>query len=189
MMITKKAINDDIAFIIDTLKNREVMIPSFLSCASPGLAVMFGLPLWQCFVAYPIPPFDKMTKLFAQASICFSFFLGFFIFLMLTSMRGKFLSLPLEVRQQSLLVKLTKRKSSIYVGLWFCVNILAGILIKLLDIDALLSSGMQLVSLVFIWFIAAVDMGRYDLTVFSSVTKAWRDGDKLDPEQLKELDI
>ena len=40
MMITKKAINDDIAFIVATLKNKEVAIPSFLSCAAPGIAVL-----------------------------------------------------------------------------------------------------------------------------------------------------
>ncbi len=74
MMITKKAINDDIAFIVATLKHKEVTIPSFFSCAAPGLAVMLGMILWQGFVAYPLTYHDKMSKLFAQGSIDSHFF-------------------------------------------------------------------------------------------------------------------
>ncbi|ORJ11072.1 hypothetical protein A7D02_17670 (plasmid) [Aeromonas salmonicida] len=189
MMITKKAINDDIAFIVATLKHKEVTIPSFFSCAAPGLSVMLGMILWQGFVAYPLTYHDKMSKLFAQGSIGFSFFLGFIIFFVLTNMQGKYLALPSDIREQSLVVKLVKRKSMIYAGIWIAVNVFAGVLIKILAFPVMISCGMQLVSLVFIFLISTVDLGRYDLAVFSSVIKAWRDGDKLDPEQLERLDI
>ena len=189
MNITKKDITDDIAFIARTLKKQEVGIPSFLSCASPGLAVLLGMPLWQFVVAYNLSTFKPIVRFDALPSIGFSFFLGFMMFITLTSMRGKYLSLPAEIRAQSLIVNLLRRKTMCYVGVWLGVNILAGVTVKLLTLSPALSSGMHLVSFVFILFIALADLGRYDLAVFSAVIKAWRDGDKLDPEQLKRLDI
>ena len=91
---------------------------------------MLGMILWQGFVAYPLTYHDKMSKLFAQGSIGFSFFLGFIIFFVLTNMQGKYLALPSDIREQSLVVKLVKRKSMIYTGIWIAVNVFAGVLIK-----------------------------------------------------------
>ena len=189
MNITKKAITDDIAFITQTLKKSDVEIPSFLSCATPDIVLMLGMTLWQFFIAFPVAHDDKMLRLFSKASVGFSFVLGFFIFLMLTSSRGKYLSLPIEIRDQSLIIRLIKHKTMFYAGLWVFLNLAAGLSIKLFDISAIFSYVTQFASALFLWFIALADLGRYDLAVFGSVIKAWRDGDKLDPEQLKRLDI
>ena len=189
MMITKKAINDDIAFIVATLKHKEVTIPSFFSCAGPGIIVLLGIVIWQIYVAFPILHHNSMARTDAYGSVGGTLFLGFMIFITLTSMRGKYLSMPVEIRKNSLIVRLTKHKAMFYVGLWVVINIVGGVCIKMSALSPVISCAVQLVALVFIWFIALVDLGRYDLAVFSSVIKAWRDGDKLDPEQLKWLDI
>ena len=76
-----------------------------------------------------------------------------------------------------------------YAGLWVFLNLAAGLLVKHLEIDAIFSYVAQFASTLILWFIVLLDLGRYDLAVFSSVIKAWRDGDNLDPEQLKGLDI
>ncbi|TNH79158.1 conjugal transfer entry exclusion protein TraS [Aeromonas sobria] len=195
MNITKKAITDDIAFISSTLKQQDVAIPPFLSCAMPGLAVMLCMlimPLWNLFsnLAYFHKyGLDLMARLDDLIPLLMFFIFGFFIFIGITSMRSKYLSLPVEIREQSLIVNLIRRKTMYYAGVWLGLNILTSIAVKLLTLSLMLSYTTQFASLLILWFIALADLGRYDLAVFSAVIKAWRDGDKLDPEQLKRLDI
>ena len=195
MNITKKAITDDIAFISSTLKQQDVAIPPFLSCAMPGLAVMLCMlimPLWNLFsnLAYFHKyGLDLMARLDDLIPLLMFFIFGFFIFIGITSMRSKYLSLPVEIREQSLIVNLIRRKTMYYAGVWLGLNILTSIAVKLLTLSLMLSYTTQFASLLILWFIALADLGRYDLAVFSAVIKAWRDGDKLDPEQLERLDI
>ena len=195
MNITKKAITDDIAFISSTLKQQDVAIPPFLSCAMPGLAVMLCMlimPLWNLFsnLAYFHKyGLDLMARLDDLIPLLMFFIFGFFIFIGITSMRSKYLSLPVEIREQSLIVNLIRRKTMYYAGVWLGLNILTSIAVKLLTLSLMLSYTTQFSSLLILWFIALADLGRYDLAVFSAVIKAWRDGDKLDPEQLERLDI
>ena len=195
MKITKKAITDDIAFISSTLKQQDVAIPPFLSCAMPGLAVMLCMlimPLWNLFsnLAYFHKyGLDLMARLDDLIPLLMFFIFGFFIFIGITSMRSKYLSLPVEIREQSLIVNLIRRKTMYYAGVWLGLNILTSIAVKFLTLSLMLSYTTQFASLLILWFIALADLGRYDLAVFSAVIKAWRDGDKLDPEQLERLDI
>ena len=195
MKITKKAITDDIAFISSTLKQQDVAIPPFLSCAMPGLAVMLCMlimPLWNLFsnLAYfQKYDLDLMARLDDLIPLLMFFIFGFFIFIGITSMRSKYLSLPVEIREQSLIVNLIRRKTMYYAGVWLGLNILTSIAVKFLTLSLMLSYTTQFASLLILWFIALADLGRYDLAVFSAVIKAWRDGDKLDPEQLERLDI
>lgn len=195
MNITKKAITDDIAFISSTLKQQDVAIPPFLSCAMPGLAVMLCMlimPLWNLFsnLAYFHKyGLDLMARLDDLIPLLMFFIFGFFIFIGITSMRSKYLSLPVEIREQSLIVNLIRRKTMYYSGVWLGLNILTSIAVKFLTLSLMLSYTTQFASLLILWFIALADLGRYDLAVFSAVIKAWRDGDKLDPEQLERLDI
>lgn len=195
MNITKKAITDDVAFISSTLKQQDVAIPPFLSCAMPGLAVMFCMliiPLWNLFsnlAHFQKYGLDLMARLDDLIPLLMFFMLGFFIFIGITNMRSKYLSLPIEIREQSLIVNLIRRKTMYYSGVWLGLNILTGIAVKFLTLSLMLSYTTQFASLLILWFIALADLGRYDLAVFSAVINAWRDGDKLDPEQLKELDI
>ena len=115
MNITKKAITDDIAFISSTLKQQDVAIPPFLSCAMPGLAVMLCMlimPLWNLFsnLAYFHKyGLDLMARLDDLIPLLMFFIFGFFIFIGITSMRSKYLSLPIEIREQSLIVNLIRR--------------------------------------------------------------------------------
>ena len=195
MNITKKAITDDIAFISSTLKQQDVAIPPFLSCAMPGLAVMLCMlimPLWNLFsnLAYFHKyGLDLMARLDDLIPLLMFFIFGFFIFIGITGMRSKYLSLPVEIREQSLIVNLIRRKTMYYSGVWLGLNILTSIAVKFLTLSLMLSYTTQFASLLILWFIALADLGRYDLAVFSAVIKAWRDGDKLDPEQLERLDI
>ena len=95
MNITKKAITDDIAFISSTLKQQDVAIPPFLSCAMPGLAVMLCMlimPLWNLFsnLAYfQKYGLDLMARLDDLIPLLMFFIFGFFIFISIIRKDGE----------------------------------------------------------------------------------------------------
>lgn len=180
MNISRKTIENDTSFILEAMKEEGAGIPSFLSCATPGLVFMSGLTLWQFFIAYPFLNEGKMTRIFSLGSIGFSFFLGFIVFLVLTNLRGKYLSLPQKVRDESIIAGLITKKSVFYACTWLSINVLAGLIIKLYSIEAIFSYAVQFLSLLAIYFIAIVDLGRYDLALLSSAIKQWREGGDVD---------
>ncbi|WP_368170976.1 conjugal transfer entry exclusion protein TraS [Aeromonas sp. R9-2] len=180
MNISRKTIENDTALILETIKKEDADIPSFLSCATPGLVFMSGLTLWQLFIAYPFLDEGKMTRIFSLGSIGFSFFLGFLVFLSLTNLRGKYLSLPQKVKDESIIVGLITKKSAFYACTWLSINVLTGLIIKAFAIEAIFSYVVQFLSLLVIYFIAIVDLGRYDLALLSSAIKQWREGGDVD---------
>lgn len=180
MNITKNDITDDVNFIVKTLKKNEVVIPSFLSCAAPGLALMLGMAAWQFFIAFSITPQGKMERLFSLASIGLSIVLGFIIFIAITQVRSKYLSMPKEILENSLIVTLMRRKAFFYLCGWIAFNFAIGIAIKVSSSAAIISYGVQFSSILIIWFIASADLSRYDISLLSAVIKAWREGKDLD---------
>ncbi len=180
MNISRKTIENDTSFILETMRKEGAGIPSFLSCATPGLVFMSGLTLWQFFIAYPFLNEGKMTRIFSLGSIGFSFFLGFVVFLVLTNLRSKYLSLPQKVRNESIIAGLITKKSVFYACAWLSINVLAGLIIKIYSIEAIFSYAVQFLSLLAIYFIAIVDLGRYDLALLSSAIKQWREGGDVD---------
>jgi len=57
---------------------------------------------------------------------------------------------------------------------------LAGIIVKQYEMAAMVSSVIQLLSLLVIYFVAIVDLGRYDLAILSSAITKWREGGEVD---------
>ena len=183
MLITKKSISDDVTFIVNSLQKQDVTIPSFLACATPGIAVMLSMicmPLWDLLSGHSILAFNPMAKLDQLISIIMFFGLGFFIFILVTSARGKYLSLPMDVRKHSLIVQLVKRKVIFYSGLWLVINASAIAVNIRIEISDMFVWGIHFVSMIIIWFIAIVDLGRYDLALLSSAIKQWREGGDVD---------
>lgn len=183
MIVTKKAMKDDITFIVNALKHQDVAIPSFLSCATPGAVVMLAMifmPLCNLFYGRSALAFDIMARLDQAISLIMFFGLGFFIFILVTSARGKYLSLPMDVRENSLIVQLLKRKAIFYYILWLGVNIPAVVVSVFFSTSDMISWGVHLVSMLIIWFIVIVDIGRYDLALLSSAIQKWREGGDLD---------
>jgi len=179
MNITNKDITNDVSFIVNSLKGKDVTIPSFLTCAAPGVAFMLGISAWQFFVAYPGVGMRKMDRILSHGSIGLSIVLGFFVFITITQLISKYLSMPSDVRERSIILSLIKSKSMFYFGLWLVLNVAVGIAVKMLSISPLVSYGVQLVSIVIIWFVALADFSRYEISMLSAAIKAWREGGDL----------
>ncbi|MGL5127924.1 MAG: conjugal transfer entry exclusion protein TraS [Aeromonas popoffii] len=176
MKITNKVIRNDVSFIINELKKNELEIPSFLLCAAPGVVILAGMMIFQLLILSPF-----QGRLINNAfPISFSLLLGFITFCIVTQAQGKYLSLPKSVRKDSVLIKFVSRKIFLYGSLWIISNLIFGACTMTIGFDEALYNVFQLVSLVFLWFIAIVDLGRYDLALLSSAIKQWREGGDVD---------
>ncbi|WP_339361271.1 hypothetical protein [Candidatus Regiella insecticola] len=127
-------IQDDVRKTAEILKNREIEIPSSWQCMRGGLAIMLSMMLWQAFIALPYLSNDKTD---VYESIGFSTLLGFFIFLSVSSLTAKYLSLPKEVRVEGIVMALYKSRAKIFATVWLITNISTGIFIKLFIIKRL----------------------------------------------------
>jgi hypothetical protein len=176
MKLTKKDIESDIKFIINELKTQDVEVPSFMLCAHPGVLAFVGVVAWQTFMLWP---FSK--KVFENSLLMgFSFFVGFMLFMMMTQLRSRYFSMPPSVRSKSKVFSLLKTKAVAYTTAWIFINISFGLLAKTFHLDVAFCYGLQIASMVIIWFIAIVDLGRYDLALLSSAIKQWREGGDVD---------
>ena len=173
MKITHQMLQDDIINIARTLKHKSVEIPSAWDSMKLGLGSMLGLILWQAFVAYPEDPRNDS----AEMSMLFSGFLSFLIFMAMFSGAAKYLSLPAEIRQYSIAIKLVRDKTRAYIKTWLAINVMVGLLCKFLPfLPSMISALSHFVTLLFMFMIYNVDMSRYDLSLFSSVITAWKEG-------------
>lgn len=173
MKITNKDIIKDVNFIISEIKNTEIVIPSFLACAMPGLLIMIALPTWQYFV---LSGYD--IKVNTTGSLAFSIFVGFLITLSSSQIRGKYLSLPETVKEQSIIIKLLKKRVFLYGVSWVISNITFGVFSRtfLWSTPEFNISMFLLCSLIFTWFVTLADLGRYDLSLLSAAIQSWREG-------------
>ena len=176
MNLTRQNIAADIEFISGELKNKEFVIPSFFSCAAPGLLVMIAVLAWQCFLAYPVAGTGKMDRIFSYGSVGASFFIGFLLFVSITKLRSKYLSMPTGITSNSHLFKLMKEKAISYMVAWLLLNFAFGVIVKACSLNIMLSSGAQLVSFVIMLFVINLDLGRYDLSLLNAAISSWQKG-------------
>lgn len=173
MRITNKDISKDVNFIISEIKSTEVEIPSFFSCAMPGIALFSALPLWHLFILsnYTIKV-DHTFVLFLSS------FIGFLSALGIYQIRSKYLSLPKKVRKQSVIIKIIKIKTLFYGACWIISNMTFGVLsiIFLWSPPDFNLPVFLLASMILTWVVALADLGRYDLSLLSAAIQSWREG-------------
>ncbi|HHL2713246.1 TPA: hypothetical protein ACQ39K_004915, partial [Yersinia enterocolitica] len=86
-------------------------------------------------------------------SISFTVAIGFIVFLAYTSFMGRYLSLPLSVRENSLIVGFFKRKVKLYALSWMVLNFIVGVIVILIGLNPFFLSGLSLVSVIlFVFF-------------------------------------
>jgi hypothetical protein len=175
MNITNKDIERDMRFILGEMTSTEVRVPSLLKCILPGIAVMALLFTWQVYVSLGAGIYRGQGT-----ALVLSLVIGFIVLLTLTQALTKYHSLPSSVKKNSIVIGFIRSKATFYSCVWILVNITFGLLTRQFDWNALSNSVFQLVSIVIIWFIAIVDLGRYDLALLSSAIKQWREGGDVD---------
>jgi len=179
MKITHKMVQEDVNNVIHILKNRDMEIPTAWQCMKPGLFILIGIELWAITVAWDrMSSSHALTKSLAIDSVYFSLFVGGFVFVGAFLSNSQYLSLPKEIRSSSIILKLVRRKVSVYFFVWVVFNIVMGVRTIVYMYDPIFtSSAFLLISLIVIVIAFSIDVGRYNLSLFSSAIATWRKGD------------
>jgi hypothetical protein len=178
MKITYENIQNDVKFITERLKEKKMEIPSLWKVMRGGVALMLGMVFWQAIVSIYISLDNIQQSEDAYLSIAFTAVMGFIFFISYTSLMAKYLSLPLSVRESSLIFCFFKSKVKLYALSWVVINFIAGVIIVLMELNPFFLSGLGLLSVVLFVFLFSADMGRYNLFLFSSAISEWREQSK-----------
>lgn len=174
MKITHAMIRDDVDNIVRVLKSSEGNIPSFFSIFVPGLKVSLCAIVFQA-ISFIRPIMEGMPlNMFALFPLLFSTCLAIFISFTLSSMMGRFLSLPSGVRESSMVIRFYSARIKMYLYVWLLMGLSAALFTCFLNLDPEVTCITQFVSLIVLYFISTIDLGRYDFSIFTSAISAWR---------------
>lgn len=178
MRITNKDIARDVEFVIGEIKTKEVEIPSLFRCMVPGLLFIPLVLTWHILLLfiYDVETKEPLTPLIAALAACV------FILFISSQLRSKYFSLPETVRQNSVIIRLVKRTTFLYSGIWIVFNMCIDLMYRELKMEAVPDTQLILLfSLVIFWMFALLDLGRYDVALLSSAIQTWREGGDLEP--------
>lgn len=181
MKITQKMIQEDVNNVIYILKNKDMEIPSAWKCMKPGLFILIGIGLWALAVAWDrMSSPNSLTRSFAFGSVYISLFIGGFVFVISFLSCSQYFSLPEEIRNSSIMLKLVKRKVFVYFVVWVAFNMAMGVRTMVYMYDPIFtSSAFLLISLIVSIIAFSIDVGRYNFSIFSSAIAIWRKGDPI----------
>lgn len=167
-MITNKIIQQEAEELKQILESGDLEIPSMWTCLWPGL----GITLWllMCsLLGNSLSSYNDWDKL---TSIVFSVFSGFLITIGSASGRASFLSVPTNFRNKSQTFIFFGSKLKKYTVFYMFMIGFILILTSALSVGDLLGVGLSFVFSMAIFFIFYIDMGRYQLSILSSVINA-----------------
>lgn len=178
MALTNKDIARDVEFVIGEIKTKEVEVPSLFRCMVPGLLFIPLMLTWQFILIY-IYGFESKSD---ANQIIAVLALGFFILFSSSSLMSKYLSLPETVRQKSVIIRLFKRTTFLYSGIWIVFNMCIDLVYREFHLNTGDGPPFSLFgSFIILWIFSSLDLGRYDIALLSSAIQTWREGGSLDP--------
>lgn len=168
-MITNKIIQQETEELKQILKQGELEIPSMWTCLWPGL----GITLWLLIcilLSFNSSLFVRHFKGFdILGPLVFCFFMGFMITLATASARGTYLSVPSGFRQRSKLYAFFGRKIKQYAFVYMIV--MGGIpyILLVMGIGLFSYAFIGIFITVIMGFVFSIDIGRYQLSMLSSI--------------------
>ena len=177
MDITHSDIKKDVEGIKDSLSKADVQIPSLWRSSRFGFLVMFFLMSWQFLICFISASENKSVWDEGLFPMFISFFMGVLFIIVTINFNGKYLALPCAIRSESIILKMLKRKVTVYSSIWVFLNVSIG-LVGVLAIG--FGPSVQIFSFLFtsviIFAFFQADVSRYDLSVISSIISAWHRG-------------
>lgn len=167
-MITNKILQQETEELKHILKQGDLEVPSMWVCLWPGV----GITLWllMCsLLGNSLSSYNDWDKL---TSIVFSVFSGFLITIGSASGRASFLSVPNSFRSKSQIYIFFGSKLKKYTIFYMLMIGSILVLTSALNVGDLLGVGLSFVFSMAIFFIFHIDMGRYQLSMLSSVINA-----------------
>lgn len=171
-MITNKIIQQETEELKQILKSGDLEIPSMWTCLWPGL----GITLWLLLCVL----LSINSSLFVRdfkgfeilVPVVFSLFMGLMITLATASARGTYLSVPSGFRQQSQLYAFFGKKIKQYALVYIVVMGGMPYLLLYMGVGLLIYAFIGGLFTVILWFVLSIDIGRYQLSMLSSVINA-----------------
>ncbi|WP_368927294.1 hypothetical protein [Serratia marcescens] len=165
MTITHKTVQEEAKKLKSIFETGDVEIPSFWHCAWPGGLLVIWLVLWP-LIAFGIlsVPSEGMA-----IAIGFGGFLGFLVAIAIFNTRSLYLAIPSSFRSESKVFALVKNKVKYYLITFVVINFLVGCLAESSKAGSFLYTFVTIAAMVILAFIFSADIGRYRLSVFTSV--------------------
>ncbi|MEN4892357.1 hypothetical protein [Erwinia billingiae] len=171
MQVSTKMIREDLNGIISSLREEDILIPSFWDSCKIGVFIFIFVFTLQVGVILLNPMEDLTDSYFSLAFACI---LCVICFLGSMSVSGNYQSLPKYVRENSIVFRLLKAKVKVYTTVWMSVGVLAFIVTSLFSLPSVLTSGALFTAMVFLYLLFSADMSRYNLSALSAAITAWR---------------
>ncbi|AIM24252.1 hypothetical protein [Serratia sp. SCBI] len=165
MTITHKTVQEEAKKLKSIFETGDVEIPSFWNCAWPGMLLVVWLVLWP-FIAFGIlsEPSEGIV-----IAIGFGAFLGFLVSIAIFNTRSLYLAIPSSFRNESKVFALVKNKIKYYLMTFVVINFFVGCFAESSKAGSFLYTFVTIAAMVILAFIFAADIGRYRLSVFTSV--------------------
>ena len=179
-MITNKIIQQETEELKQILRQGDLEIPSMWTCLWPGLGITLWLLLCVLLsinsglIVSARQTFELGLPLF------FCLFIGLMITLATASARGTYLSVPSDFRRKSQLYAFFGRKIKQYALVYMLVMGGVPYLLLVLGIGLFPYVFISIFLTVIMGFVFSIDIGRYQLSMLSSVINACK-GDKVSP--------
>ena len=151
-MLTHKMIRDDSYALASALRHAEMEIPSFWRCLWPGLLVMIVINIWSAYI------FRDMAGLFYVSISVMQIFV-------VAGIRGKSLAIPKKIKKENNLLRFVRNKVRVYISIFVLINLGIGFLYKAGLVYGPIIDMCPMVSLVLLWIMFGVDLGRLDISI------------------------
>lgn len=174
-MLSVSSVKNDIEYIKTVLGTSDCIVPSLWHTFKPALALMIINVSLQMLLTIEEIIFDGLSLLLIFPTI-FTLFFSFIVSIGICELRAKYLSLPMEIRQGSVLVKLLKQKVKVYVTVFSVAVVTSWLVIFTFDFPPISYYLFQFVLFFIFSFVYSADMSRYQLTALRGIIGAWREG-------------
>lgn len=171
-MITHKIIQQETEELKQILKQGDLEVPSMWTCLWPGLVVALWL-LLCLLLSFNSSLFVRDFKRFdILVPLAFCCFMGLMITLGTASARGTYLSVPSCFRQQSQLYAFSSKKIKKYALVYIVVMGAMPYLLLFLGVGLFFYAIIGMFFTVILVFVFSIDIGRYQLSMLSSIINA-----------------
>lgn len=168
-MITSSVLADDVKELRDALSRSSFEIPSFWSCVWPGLSIL----IWNVMCAY-FNLKGPVHSVFDITPIVFYGVAGLMILLGTVNARTMLLSVPKNIRKQSVVYKFISKKFSIYAILYMTLVLSFTLYVRFFDKGFQFQEAFIILSTISFGVLLNLDLNRYQLSILWSVINAFK---------------
>lgn len=171
-MITNKVIRQETEELKQILKNGDLEVPSMWTCLWPGLGITVWLLLCVLLSINSGLIVSSWQGSELEVPLFFCVFMGLMITLGTANARGTYLAVPADFRRRSQLFAFFGRKIKQYALVYMLV--MGGMPFLLLILGQKLSiyALIGIFFTVILVFVLSIDIGRYQLSMLSSIINA-----------------